>query len=95
MKIFVLLAIVTVGMAGCQSTHKLTYPKGKWQAINQAGFIPPAAKVYQYDLPSDDSQKQLKTDAAIDATVNESVSAIMPEKDMAEEVKQFFHTSQE
>lgn len=92
MKIFALLAVLTVVMTGCQSAHKLTYPKGRWQAINQAGFIPPSAKIYHYDLPSDDNQKQLKTNTAIDTTVNESVLASVPEKGMTESAKQLFES---
>lgn len=90
MKIFALLAILTM-VTGCQSAHKLTYPKGKWQAINQAGFIPPNAQVYHYDLPSDD-QKQSKTNTAIDTTISESVLATVAEQGATEEVKQLFES---
>lgn len=92
MKIFAPLAVLTMVMTGCQSVHKLTYPKGRWQAINQAGFIPPSAKIYHYDLPSDDNIKQPKINTAIDAMINGSVLESAPKEGVIEETKQLFES---
>lgn len=34
-------------MVGCNTTHNLTYPKGKWQIVNTKGFIPPDTAMYR------------------------------------------------
>lgn len=52
----VLIAAVT--LAGCASSHKLTMPKGRWQAVNQAGFIPAKAERYYVDAGSETNQDQ-------------------------------------
>lgn len=46
MKSLILTLVVTMGLVGCASADKLSMPKGKWQPINQAGFIPSTAKRY-------------------------------------------------
>ncbi|OOR87115.1 hypothetical protein B0181_11105 [Moraxella caviae] len=41
MKQTLLLAVLaSIVLAGCVSQHKLTQPSGRWQAINQEGFVP-------------------------------------------------------
>lgn len=48
MKQTLLLFVLTSAfLAGCASTHKLTQPKGQWQPINQAGFVPANAEIFQ------------------------------------------------
>lgn len=45
MKQTLLLAVLaSTVLAGCVSQHKLTQPSGRWQAINQAGFVPANAE---------------------------------------------------
>lgn len=34
-------------LSGCVSADKLSEPKGKWIAINPAGFIPPTVEIYK------------------------------------------------
>lgn len=46
MKNLILTLVVTMSLVGCASADKLSMPKGKWQPINQAGFIPSTAKRY-------------------------------------------------
>lgn len=45
MKQTLLLAVLaSTVLAGCASQHKLTQPSGRWQAVNQAGFVPANAE---------------------------------------------------
>lgn len=46
MKNLILTLMMTIGLVGCASADKLAMPKGKWQPINQAGFIPSTAQRY-------------------------------------------------
>lgn len=46
MKNLTLILVVTMSLVGCASADKLSMPKGKWQPVNQAGFIPSTAKRY-------------------------------------------------
>lgn len=46
MKNIILTLVVTMSLVGCASADKLSMPKGKWQPVNQAGFIPSTAKRY-------------------------------------------------
>ena len=46
MKIFLLALLMSTSLIGCASADKLTMAKGKWQPINQAGFIPSTVKRY-------------------------------------------------
>lgn len=48
-KLFIVSIVVATTTMGCSSAHKLTMPKGRWQAVNQAGFIPAKAERYYVD----------------------------------------------
>lgn len=41
MKQTLLFAVLSATiMSGCVNQHKLTQPSGRWQPVNQAGFVP-------------------------------------------------------
>lgn len=45
MKQLLLFAVLSATiMSGCASQHKLTQPSGRWQPVNQAGFVPADAE---------------------------------------------------
>ncbi len=45
MKQLILFAALSATLVtGCASQHKLTQPSGRWQPINQAGFVPASAE---------------------------------------------------
>lgn len=46
MKNLILLFVLGSGLVGCASAEKVTVPNGKWQPINQAGFVPVTSKRY-------------------------------------------------
>lgn len=46
MKNFILLLVLGSSLVGCASADKVTVPSGKWQVINQTGFIPATSKRY-------------------------------------------------
>lgn len=46
MKNIILMLVITMSLVGCASADKLSMPKGKWQPINQAGFIPSSVQRY-------------------------------------------------
>lgn len=51
MKQTLLLAVLaTTVLAGCASQHKLTQPSGRWQTINQAGFVPANAERFYQEV---------------------------------------------
>lgn len=60
LKLFSVVLIATTILAGCASSHKLTMPKGRWQAVNQAGFIP--AKAERYYINDDSESEQVQTE---------------------------------
>lgn len=60
LKLFSVVLIATTILAGCASLHKLTMPKGRWQAVNQAGFIP--AKAERYYVNNDSESEQVQTE---------------------------------
>lgn len=41
----VIFSFVFLALTGCVS-HKLPMPKGKWVAVNEAGYIPPTVTRY-------------------------------------------------
>jgi len=61
--IMILAAAATVG---CTSSHKLTMPKGKWQPVNQSGFIPAKAQRYYID----ESSEAVKTEQASEQNIH-------------------------
>lgn len=60
LKLFSVVLIATTILVDCTSSHKLTMPKGRWQAVNQAGFIP--AKAERYYVNDDSESEQVQTE---------------------------------
>ena len=60
LKLFSVVLIATTILVGCTSSRKLAMPKGRWQAVNQAGFIP--AKAERYYVNDDSESEQVQTE---------------------------------
>lgn len=61
-----IMTLAAAATVGCASSHKLTMPKGKWQQVNQAGFIPAKAQRYYID----ESSEVAKTEQASEQNIH-------------------------
>ena len=76
MKQTLLLAVLaSTVLAGCVSQHKLTQPSGRWQPINQAGFVPANAERF-YKAVVQQAVAEAKTEAGQASEFGQSADTV-------------------
>lgn len=53
MKNILIGLLCSIFIIGCTNAEKLTYPKGKWTAVNPKGFIPENTQKYVKDAENE------------------------------------------
>lgn len=77
MKQTLLLAVLaSTVLAGCASQHKLTQPSGRWQVVNQAGFVPAnAERFYKGVMQQAVAEAKTEAEAASETDTQPSTEA--------------------
>lgn len=84
MKQLLLFAVLSATiMSGCASQHKLTQPSGRWQPVNQAGFVPANAERF-YKAVVEQAVAEATSEVAAPAEQTEQVTEAVQTADQAQ-----------